>query len=1583
MSGTLAQSTVQPNPNSVLAALKNAYDNVQPVRLSATALITFVKGSDAIDSSNDDSEQIIDSALLTAVWEHARRRAEDQTVLICSGSSSVSSWAGTSDPSHALSTLQAMINTFPNVPGHMIPVLTVLSAFLPVERSNIAVGAELSLSLTGQILMSRVRITDETISTAVFLKMISSTPVFTYLIASATPAEIESLSLHQNLSYYKILQSTADTSSLYLKGKGAEWRQALQECSLTGTSVLRGVFSILSGMILLLNDNEDDIIEGATLLGLNPEKVDPDGLIQSSVQRAEIVIDAYKTLLFIVVDLMNNYLATIDVVRDGNNSEDVCSVVSLIDAPSVYKALALKTVFSTESPVASLAAEMTNDGLIIPQIPVWISQTLQQDDKSRELVAPLVNVGTSASDIAHIVESESILSIPITTEKLIVENTLSSSRVWHILSFVVSDALNSGWSSAVVTSQIRNWFLPNWIQRCKAIDFTADFVLDEFADRYGRLLLTANVDLQIPGALENWAQIQRGWGPDSFFKGREHVWLREDVWRMLEGELDGLLLVEEQQISSQSQQQDVDYYNLPMQSGFDHGSLYNQASRENLLASRSVLNQYNTQSYSDEDLTMFGSKYAANDPETAGRHVEVRSVSRTRKIWVSFVWALTFWIPSFLLKYVGRMKRPDVRLAWREKLVICLIIFLMNAGLIFYMIFLGRVLCPDYYKVWDAEQVAEHTASNDFYVSIHGKVYDISTFWKLQHSDNGIDTTSYMKDFAGEDITVYFPPPLSQICPELVTSDDFWLTPNTTGPDSYALHTCGPIKQPLTTTALHNITWYKDIFLPKINEYFKGYLVVDKTTVYDFGMDGYNNWAIVNGDIYDLTDYFYSISLYGSDSSSNYNFLDSDITGLFSDYPGQDITDKLNSLQIPTETLTANMNCLKNAFFVGKIDIRESARCQVSNYILIAIACVLAAVILTKFFAALQFGSKRNPDVQDKFVICQIPAYTEGEDQLRNAIDSLTMLKYDNKRKLLFIICDGIVTGSGNDMPTPHIVLDILGCDPRIDPPSLAFKSVGEGSAQLNFGKVYSGLYEFEGNVVPYIVVVKCGKPTEKSKPGNRGKRDSQILLLDFLNKVHFQTPMSPLQLEIFHQINNVIGVDPELYEYVLMVDADTSVSDDSLNRLVACCVRDSRIAGIAGETSLQNEEGSWWTMIQVFEYYISHHLSKAFESLFGSVTCLPGCFCMYRLRTADKGRPLIISNKVIDDYADGQVDTLHKKNLLSLGEDRYLTTIMTKYFPRMKYVFVPDAYAKTAAPDSWSVLLSQRRRWINSTVHNLAELVFLPDLCGFCIFSMRFIVIVDLLGTLLLPSVVAYIGYLIYVIVTGYGPFPLISIVLIGGIYGVQALIFILKRQWQHVGWMIIYILAFPIYSLVLPVYSFWNQDNFSWGNTRIVVGERGDKQIVAVDDDGFDERDIPLQSWEAYAVANNLPGAKRPNIVPSNEKSSSSYMMPMNHPMQGDSYEMDDLRSVYSSYPPRPVSVFSNTPGKPYLNARPTTVMSNYPHTSGTPVGMPMYSNKRDSVISGYMGTTPSVYSPHQTYYNTYAPSMRPSSMRHDSLG
>jgi len=203
--------------------------------------------------------------------------------------------------------------------------------------------------------------------------------------------------------------------------------------------------------------------------------------------------------------------------------------------------------------------------------------------------------------------------------------------------------------------------------------------------------------------------------------------------------------------------------------------------------------------------------------------------------------------------------------------------------------------------------------------------------------------------------------------------------------------------------------------------------------------------------------------------------------------------------------------------------------------------------------------------------------------------------------------------------------------------------------------------------------------------------------------------------------------------------------------------IHDKKLLGVCGETELANAKQSLITMMQVcsfvftnqpllmglmkvYEYFLSHHMAKAFESLFGSVTCLPGCFTLYRLRTPDTHKPLLISNQVIEDYAENRVDTLHMKNLLHLGEDRYLTTLLLKHFPFFKTQFVRDAHAYTVAPDDWKVLMSQRRRWINSTVHNLGELVFLDQLCGFCCFSMRFVVMIDLISTLTQPVSVAYV---------------------------------------------------------------------------------------------------------------------------------------------------------------------------------------------------------------------------------------------------
>ncbi|ORX66286.1 hypothetical protein DL89DRAFT_270219 [Linderina pennispora] len=614
-------------------------------------------------------------------------------------------------------------------------------------------------------------------------------------------------------------------------------------------------------------------------------------------------------------------------------------------------------------------------------------------------------------------------------------------------------------------------------------------------------------------------------------------------------------------------------------------------------------------------------------------------------------------------------------------------------------------------------------------------------------------------------------------------------------------------------------------------------------------------WSIVNNEIFDLTEYIqrrgapFVVAPDGkSNETTSRTFLDDAVQTMFQMHPGQDITEKWRR-HFAKRPVAKRLHyqCLRGAFYAGVIDKRKSFQCYFANYVLLASSVALTSIIFFKFLAALQLGSKREPEEHDKFIICNVPCYTEGEEGLRSTLESLATLHYDDKRKLMFIICDGMIVGSGNDRPTPRIVLDILGVDPDIDPEPLSFLSLGEGTKQHNMGKVYSGLFEASGHVVPYIVVVKCGTPRERTRQGNRGKRDSQIILMRFFNKVHFNLAMTPLELEIYHQIKNVIGVNPAFYEFIMMVDADTYVSPDSLNRMVSCMLHDSKLMGICGETQLANEKDTWITMIQVYEYYISHHLSKAFESLFGSVTCLPGCFCMYRIRTPEANQPLLIANQMVQDYSENKVDTLHKRNLLHLGEDRYLTTLMLKHHPYYKMKFTSDAQCRTNAPDTWQVLLSQRRRWINSTVHNLLELVFLPRLCGFCCFSMRFIVFIDLVSTIVMPATVVYLGYLIYQLAISTSDTPLVSVYLLAAVYGLQAMLFVIKRQWQHIGWMIVYLLALPVFSFFIPIYAFWHFDDFSWGNTRVVVGD-GKKPKFVAEVEEFDPSVIPLRKWDEY---------------------------------------------------------------------------------------------------------------------------------------
>ncbi|PLW16594.1 hypothetical protein PCANC_15312 [Puccinia coronata f. sp. avenae] len=495
--------------------------------------------------------------------------------------------------------------------------------------------------------------------------------------------------------------------------------------------------------------------------------------------------------------------------------------------------------------------------------------------------------------------------------------------------------------------------------------------------------------------------------------------------------------------------------------------------------------------------------------------------------------------------------------------------------------------------------------------------------------------------------------------------------------------------------------------------------------------------------------------------------------------------------------------------------------------------------------------------------ICLVTAYSESVEGLRTTLDSLATTDYPNSHKFILVIADGKVKGSGNDMTTPQICLsmmkDLVVKPDQVEPKS--YVAIADGHKRHNMAEVYAGFYSYDNDTVeitkqqrvPMILISKVGNADEQheSKPGNRGKRDSQVLLMSFLQKVMFDERMTEFDYEFFNSIWRVTGVSPDHYEICLMVDADTKVFPDAVSRMAACMVRDSEIMGLCGETKIANKGDSWVTMIQVFEYYISHHLQKSFESMFGGVTCLPGCFSMYRIKAPKGGEgywvPILANPDIVEHYSENVVETLHAKNLLLLGEDRFLTTLMLKTFPKRKMMFCPQAVCKTIVPDTFRVLLSQRRRWINSTIHNLFELLFVRDLCGTFCFSMQFVIGMELVGTLVLPAAISFTGYIIILTIIPGTEKPIISLILLAFILGLPGLLIVItSRRIAYIGWMLIYLLSLPIWNAVLPTYAYFHMDDFTWGETRKIEGA---KEKAHGDKEGeFDSSHITMKRWVEF---------------------------------------------------------------------------------------------------------------------------------------
>lgn len=140
-----------------------------------------------------------------------------------------------------------------------------------------------------------------------------------------------------------------------------------------------------------------------------------------------------------------------------------------------------------------------------------------------------------------------------------------------------------------------------------------------------------------------------------------------------------------------------------------------------------------------------------------GETAEEMKESAGRRRWLVLVWLLTWWLPGPLLKWVGRMKRIDVRQAWREKFAINIIIWIICASAVFVIAVLGRLICPREFVFSTGELQSHGPTDHVVYTSIRGEVFDLSNFVGTHNRIVSVVPQKNVLKYGGLDASNIFP----------------------------------------------------------------------------------------------------------------------------------------------------------------------------------------------------------------------------------------------------------------------------------------------------------------------------------------------------------------------------------------------------------------------------------------------------------------------------------------------------------------------------------------------------------------------------------------------------------------------------------------------------------------------------------------------------------------------------------------------------------------------------------------------------------------------------------------------------------
>ena len=210
--------------------------------------------------------------------------------------------------------------------------------------------------------------------------------------------------------------------------------------------------------------------------------------------------------------------------------------------------------------------------------------------------------------------------------------------------------------------------------------------------------------------------------------------------------------------------------------------------------------------------------------------------------------------------------------------------------------------------------------------------------------------------------------------------------------------------------------------------------------------------------------------------------------------------------------------------------------------------------------------------------------------------------------------------------------------------------------------------YKLKGNM-PFYIHLK-----DNSKVKNK-KRWSQVMYINYI--LNYRIEYSGILKD---------------KAFILTTDADIDFTSNDVVALLDILACDKGVGAVCARTHPLGSGPVVW--YQVFDYAIGHWFQKAAEHILGCVLCCPGCFSVFRVNALEQ---------VLDTYSssvENGFDFLTK----DMGEDRWLCTLLIQAGWRLEYSAVSQD--RTFCPETFEEFYKQRRRWVPSTVANLALVI-------------------------------------------------------------------------------------------------------------------------------------------------------------------------------------------------------------------------------------------------------------------------------------